>query len=133
MEEDEPMTDSFPLKMPPSLAKTHKNNKRKCQETPTMSNKQKAAQFKRVKERTIKEVIRKVCVWRRLYNGILRPDGTLIRYTLENAARKTQMSKKSLDDYLHQIRLGTKYKFDFKNRQDEKFGILRNFIRQNRE
>ena len=98
-----------------------------------MSNKQKAAQFKRVKERTIKEVIRKVCVWRRLYNGILRPDGTLIRYTLENAARKTQMSKKSLDDYLHQIRLGTKYKFDFKNRQDEKFGILRNFIRQNRE
>jgi len=72
--------------------------------------------FKRVKERTIKEVIRKVCVWRRLYNGIMRPDGTLIRYTLENAARKTQMSKKSLDDYLHQIRLGTKYKFDFKNR-----------------
>ena len=94
-----------------------------------MSNKQKAAQFKRVKERTIKEVIHKVCVWRRLYNGILRPDGILIRYTLENAARKTQMSKKSLDDYLHQIRLGTKYKFDFKNRQDEKFGILRNFIR----
>ena len=93
------MTDTFPL---PSSSQTPlKNNKQKCQEMPSVNNKQKAAQFKRVKERTIKEVIRKVCVWRRLYNGILRSDGTLIRYTLENAARKTQMSKKSLDDYLH--------------------------------
>lgn len=91
---------------------------------------QNLSQFKRVKERTIKDVIRKVCVWRRLYNGILRPDGTLVRYSLENAARKNQMSKKSLDDYLHQIRLGTKYKFDFKNRQDEKFGTLRTYIRK---
>lgn len=64
---------------------------------------------------------------------MLRPDGSLVRYSLENAARKNHMSKKSLDDYLHQIRLGTKYKFDFKNRQDEKFGALRTYIREMRD
>ena len=70
-------------------------------------------------------------LWRKLYNGVLR-DGNLVRYSLEDAASKVNVSKKSLDDYLHQIRLATKYKFDFKNRQDEKFGSLRTFIREMR-
>ena len=51
-------------------------------------------------------------LWRRLYNGVLR-DGNLVRYSLEDAATKVNVSKKSLDDYLLQLRFGKKYNFDF--------------------
>lgn len=54
---------------------------------------------KRTKERSIEEIIQKVSLWRRLYNGVLR-DGNLVRYSLEDAATKVNVSKKSLDDYL---------------------------------
>jgi len=67
---------------------------------------------KRTKERSIEEIIQKVSLWRRLYNGVLR-DGNLVRYSLEDAATKVNVSKKSLDDYLLQLRFGKKYNFDF--------------------
>ena len=57
--------------------------------------------MKRVKERTIKEAIKKVTTWRKLYTGVERPDGSIIRYELTDAARKVQISRKSLDYYLH--------------------------------
>jgi len=40
-------------------------------------------------------------------------DGNLVRYSLEDAATKVNVSKKSLDDYLLQLRFGKKYSFDF--------------------
>ena len=67
---------------------------------------------KRTKERTIADIIEKVSLWRKLYNGVVR-DGTLVRYSLEDAAVKVDVSKKSLDDYLLQLRFGKKYEFDF--------------------
>jgi len=70
------------------------------------------ATAKRTKERTIAEIIEKVSLWRKLYNGVVR-DGTLVRYSLEDAATKVDVSKKSLDDYLLQLRFGKKYNFDF--------------------
>ena len=70
------------------------------------------ANAKRTKERTIAEIIEKVSLWRKLYNGVVR-DGTLVRYSLEDAATKVDVSKKSLDDYLLQLRFGKKYNFDF--------------------
>ena len=51
-------------------------------------------------------------MWRRLYNGVLR-DGNLVSYSLEDAAIKVNVSKKSLDDYLLQLRFGKRYNFDF--------------------
>ena len=54
---------------------------------------------KRTKERSICEIIEKVSLWRKLYNGVMK-DGNLIRYSLEDAAAKVGVSKKSLDDYL---------------------------------
>lgn len=75
-------------------------------------------------------MIRRVAVWRRLYSGRVDEKGNLVRYTLENAARKMGMSKKSLDDYLHQIRMGKRYKFEFKKKQDDLFGTLRAFNRR---
>lgn len=51
--------------------------------------------------------MRKVAIWRRLYTGMLVNNSMeLVRYSLNDAAAKVGMSKKSLDDYLLQLRLG---------------------------
>ena len=52
---------------------------------------------RRTKERKIGDVVAKVLEWRRLYG-----DGSKI--SLEDAAVKVGMSKKSLDDYLLQLK-----------------------------
>ena len=46
-----------------------------------------AALGKRTKERSIADIIEKVSLWRKLYNGVYR-DGNLVRYSLEDAAKK---------------------------------------------
>ena len=60
---------------------------------------------KRSKERKIGYIIEKVFLWRKLYNGFIDEKGNLIKLTLEEAADKVGISKKSLDDYLIQLRL----------------------------
>jgi hypothetical protein len=94
-----------------------------------MMNQQNNATCKRTKERTIAEIIEKVSLWRKLYNGVVR-DGTLVRYSLEDAATKVDVSKKSLDDYLLQLRFGKKYNFDFQRHKQEKVGVLRTYVKQ---
>ena len=84
----------------------------------------------RKKELVIGEMVSKVTEWRRLYNGVLTPSGSLERCTLEQAASKVGHSKKSLDDYLLQIRFGKKYNFDFKKHNKDKVGVLRAFVRK---
>jgi hypothetical protein len=64
---------------------------------------------KRIKERSIREIMEKISTWRRLYNGIQvvtdPSTGQLIkqrvkRMSLERASKYVGLSKKSLDDYL---------------------------------
>lgn len=57
-------------------------------------------------------------------------DGNLVRYSLEDAATKVNVSKKSLDDYLLQLRFGKKYNFDFQSHKNDKVGTLRAFVKQ---
>ena len=65
-----------------------------------------ATKQKRTKERTIADIIEKVSTWRKLYNGVMVPsenaqeEPQLQRWSLEEAAGKVGVSKKSLDDYL---------------------------------
>lgn len=54
----------------------------------------------RGRERNIGYVIEKVTQWRRLYNGFYDENFNHHRMTLEKAAEKVGVSKKSLDDYL---------------------------------
>jgi hypothetical protein len=54
-------------------------------------------QSRRTKERKIGEVVAKVITWRKIYD-----DGS--KLSLEQAAVKVGMSKKSLDDYLLQLK-----------------------------
>ena len=68
-------------------------------------------------------------LWRKLYNGVQDPEGNLLRYSLEDAASKVGVSKKSLDDYLLQLRFGKKFGFDFQKHKDDKVGVLRSYVK----
>jgi hypothetical protein len=81
---------------------------------------------RRTKERKIGDVIKKVSLWRQYYNGKLE-NGEVVRKSLEDAANEVKISKKSLDDYLLQLRNGRKYGFNFNEHKDDKIGILRAF------
>lgn len=64
---------------------------------------------RRLKERKIKHVIEKVLKWRELYAGI----GSEEKIPLDEGAKLVNISKKTLDDYLSQIKKGKKYGFNF--------------------
>lgn len=87
---------------------------------------------KRTKERKIGFIIEKVNSWRKLYNGFYDDNGKFTKYSLDEAAKIISISKKSLDDYLLQLRLGRKFGFDFNLNKNCKVGILRSFVKQNR-
>lgn len=92
----------------------------------------KKAKDKRTKERRIGFIVEKVNAWRKLYNGFYNENGEHTRYSLDQAAKMIDISKKSLDDYLLQLRLGRKYGFDFNLNKNNKVGVLRSFVKQNR-
>lgn len=50
--------------------------------------------------------------------------------TLENAANRVKISKKSLDDYLLQLRIAKRYGFNFQEHRDDKVGILRAYVKK---
>jgi hypothetical protein len=56
-----------------------------------------------------------------------------VRYSLEDAAAKVNVSKKSLDDYLLQLRFGKKYGFDFQKNRNEKVGVLRTYVKEQKK
>lgn len=59
----------------------------------------------RIKERNIGEILDKVLTWRKYYNGYTDPKtGELIKMSLDEVAEKVGVPKKSLDDYLMQVR-----------------------------
>ena len=88
---------------------------------------------RRAKERKIGSVVKKVYMWRRLYTGFEDDKGRTIKLTLEEAAKKVGISKKSLDDYLIQLRNGRQLGFNFNEHQNDKIGVLRSFIKKNKK
>jgi len=85
---------------------------------------------KRTKERKIGYIIEKVNTWRKLYNGFQDENGKFTKYSLDEAAKIIGISKKSLDDYLLQLRLGRRFGFDFNSNKNTKVGILRSFVKK---
>jgi hypothetical protein len=107
------------------------NNDRESSQDPnTMELWSSSKANRRTKERKISFVIEKVSMWRKLYNGIQDEGGKIVRYSLDDAAKKVNISKKSLDDYLLQLRYGKKYGFDFNSNKDAKIGLLRAFVKK---
>lgn len=91
-----------------------------------------SAKSKRAKERKIGDIIEKVYMWRKLYSGYVNEKGKEIKLSLEEAADKIGISKKSLDDYLIQLRIGKMYGFNFNEHKNDKVGILRAFVKKNK-
>jgi len=56
-------------------------------------------------------------------------DGEVKRMSLEDAAARVGISKKSLDDYLLQLRFGRKFGFNFNIHKEDKVGVLRGYIK----
>jgi hypothetical protein len=86
---------------------------------------------KKVKERTIREARDSVAEWRWLYEQV-DAKGKRI-HTLDSAANKVGLAKKTLDDYLYQMRQGEYYGFKFQENEHEKIGVLRRFVRLSME
>ena len=123
-----------------SLSSISYDNKDESDNLPLNKNngKQKKLNFKNMsdsqkRERKIGYIIEKVYAWRKLYNGYKDEKNNYIKYSLDKAAEKIDVSKKSLDDYLLQIRLGRKYGFDFDQNKYKKIGILREFVKNVKE
>lgn len=64
--------------------------------------------------------------WRELHSGTQDQK----RMNLQEAARSIGVSKKSLDDYYYQLRVGEKHGFDFTAHFYDKIGVLRAFIKE---
>jgi len=77
---------------------------------------------KRTKERKIGFIIGKVKAWRQLYQDK--------KLSLEDGADIVGISKKSLDDYLLQMRYGTYFGFNFQAHKDDKVGLLRSYVKE---
>lgn len=88
---------------------------------------------RRTKERRIGHIIDKVIEWRKYYSGAINEKNQQVKYSLEDAAREVKISKKSLDDYLFQIRFGHRYGFNFNEHYNDKVGVLRDFVRQRKK
>ena len=84
---------------------------------------------KREKERKIGYILKKVYLWKKLYEGVVDRLGNKIKMTLQDAAEKVDISKKSLDEYLNQIRFGKLLGFDFNKHRNDKVGVLRGFLK----
>jgi len=85
---------------------------------------------KKHKERKIGYIIEKVSAWRKLYNGFFDESGKFIKLSLLDAAKEINIPKKTLDDYLRQLRLGRKFGYDFNKNTDSKVGNLREFVKK---
>jgi hypothetical protein len=74
-------------------------------------------------------VVEKVAHWRRLYNGYYDGNFKHHRMSLEEAADKVGVSKKSLDDYLAQLRAGRELGYEFNTSKDMRIGDLRSYVK----
>lgn len=77
-----------------------------------------------------------VASWRALYNGVAiaqeDQDGVgthykILRFDLSTAADLVGQSRKTLDDYLLQLRDAKEYNFPFQLHRHEKMGLLRQY------
>jgi hypothetical protein len=84
------------------------------------------------KEKTISEVVEKVALWRKLYTGFIDEKNEVVHMDLDTSATEIGIVKKTLDDYLLQIRNGKRYGFNFHKRRQDKIGELRTFVKEHK-
>ena len=78
-------------------------------------------------------MIEKVALWRKLYTGFVNEKGEFVHMDLDSSAAEIGIVKKTLDDYLLQIRNGKRYGFNFHKRSADKIGELRSFVKEHKQ
>ena len=87
---------------------------------------------RRGNERIISDVINGLILWQTLsILGQIGPSNEIIRYTRVEAAKVVGIPEKTLEDYLLQVRTAFWYGFDFNMYCHSRFGVIREFNRQN--
>mmetsp|Transcript_35628 Transcript_35628/g.32098 ORF Transcript_35628/g.32098 Transcript_35628/m.32098 type:complete len:401 (-) Transcript_35628:453-1655(-) len=85
---------------------------------------------RRNQERNVTEVLNILKQWRALYNGIIDPQtGKKVKISLNEAANKVGVPKKSLEDYAMIIKHAKEYEFDFEKNKDMRFGLVRKYVK----
>lgn len=92
---------------------------------------QKNRKKKQARERTIDQALEAVRQWRTLYDTA--DDNGKRLFTLDEAADRVGVPKKTLDDYFMKIRVAARYDFHFEKMKHRKFGLLRNFVKTAKE
>ena len=101
------------------------------QKLPAFDAKEYSAQNKKEvsRDKQIGEIIKKVSLWRLFYLGFNSFDGEYVKEPLDSAASRVGIAKKTLDDYLLQIRIAREIGFDFNSKKNNGIGELRNFVK----
>ena len=84
---------------------------------------------RRGNERKISEVIDALVRWEDLSKPKSNGRKLLKKYNKQEAADKIDIPKKSLEDYMCQIRIAKSHGFDFNMYSNTRFGVIRNFNR----
>jgi len=85
---------------------------------------------KKSKESKVGYVIEKVNQWRKLFNGYINNRNEFVKLSLDSAAKELNISKKTLDDFLRQLRLGRKLGYDFNKNISQHVGDLRDHVKK---
>lgn len=87
--------------------------------------------LRRGNERKIADVIKALFIWRTLFMiGQIDAENKLRKYNRQEAAKLVNIPKKTLEDYLLQIRMALNNGFDFNMYSNTRFGVIRDFNRQ---
>lgn len=81
--------------------------------------------MQRSRELSVSTVINKVCEWRRLNKNCYDSDFNNYGLTLHQAAEVVGLPKKSLDDYLSQLRQAREFGYNFNEYCNHKIGHMR--------
>ena len=82
--------------------------------------------------RKIGEVVKIVYAQRKFFNGYYNDEGEYIKFNLDTASKKVNMKRKTLDDYLKQLRKGREKGFDFNKYKNKPISYLRSFNEKNK-
>jgi len=101
------------------------------QENSSISNQEKNKELNK-RTRTIGEVVKIVYAQRKFFNGYYNDEGENIKFNLDAASKKVNIKRKTLDDYLKQLRKGREKGFDFNKNKNKPISNLRRFNEENK-
>jgi hypothetical protein len=85
------------------------------------------------RNRKIGDIVKIVYAQRKFFNGYYNDEGEKINCNLDEASKKVKEKRKTLDDYLKQLRDAREKEFDFNKNKDKPISDLRSFNEKNKK